>query len=155
MNIGLKFRVFLVLVFFAAVLFIFFLTPLRSDNKTARIKKVAFSNKNLSIQVELADTPQKHALGLMFRKELLGNSGMLFLFKEEGKYSFWMKNMNFPLDIIWIDKDKKIVDIRKNVPVCRDSCESLIPLVKARYVLEVNAGFVDKYQIKLGDEVNF
>ncbi len=132
-------------------LFIFFtfsLTPLRAENKALRIK-------GITVDVEFAGTPQERARGLMFRKSLSDKSGMLFLFDKEDKHSFWMKNMNFPLDIIWISKDRKIVDIMKGVSPCGDSCVSLTPGQEAQYVLEVNAGFADKYLIAPGDEVSF
>ena len=91
----------------------------------------------------------------MFRGGLADNRGMLFLFPQENFYPFWMKNMRFPLDIIWIDKDKRIVDIKTDVPTCNQTCESLTPGDKALYVLEVNAGFAKKNEIKIGDRVSF
>jgi len=63
--------------------------------------------------------------------------------------------MNFALDIIWIDADKKIVDIRENNQPCKESCQSLIPAGQAKYVLEVNAGFIKKNKIKIGEQLNF
>lgn len=91
----------------------------------------------------------------MFRSSLSGNGGMFFIFEKEGSYNFWMKNMNFALDIIWIDADKKIVDIRENNQPCKESCKSLIPAGQAKYALEVNAGFIKKNKIKIGEQVNF
>jgi len=94
-------------------------------------------------------------LGLMFRKSLPDNQGMFFVFNEPDKYAFWMKNVEFPLDIIWINQDKVIIDIKANVSTCRDSCPTLVPQEKAKYVLEVNAGFIEKNQVKIGDKVVF
>ena len=91
----------------------------------------------------------------MFREHLDKESALLFVFKEGGFYGFWMKNMRFPLDIIWISGDNKIVDIKTNVPPCASSCESLIPAAKARYVLEVNSGYVNKHNIKIGERIYF
>ena len=91
----------------------------------------------------------------MFREHLDKESALLFVFKEGGFYGFWMKNMRFPLDIIWVSDDKRIVDIKTNTPPCLSVCESLIPAVKARYVLEVNSGFVNKHNIKIGDRIYF
>ena len=91
----------------------------------------------------------------MFRKTLAEHDGMLFIFQDEDSYSFWMKNMNFPLDIIWVDKDKKIVDIKKNVPACLGPCQPLSPSAKARYVIEVSAGFTDRHSVSIGQEVRF
>lgn len=91
----------------------------------------------------------------MFRKHLAKDRGLLFVFKEEGFYRFWMKNMRFPLDIIWISNDKRIVDIKKNVAPCGSACESLAPLARALYVLEVNSGFVSEHNIKIGQKIDF
>jgi len=91
----------------------------------------------------------------MYRKELAKNKGMLFVFEKEVLPGFWMKNMEFPLDIIWINQDKRIIGINTNVFPCRDSCESIVPPDRIKYALEVNAGFVEKNQIKAGDRVDF
>ncbi len=99
--------------------------------------------------VEIADTPAKRAKGLMFRKSLDENEGMFFIFENEGYHSFWMANTYIPLDIIWFDSDMNIVHIERNVPTCTETgnlralCKSYRPGKKAKYVLEVNAGWVD------------
>lgn len=111
--------------------------------------------KNVCIQAQIADSRQEQERGLMFRKSLADNQGMLFIFDKEAKYGFWTKNMQFPLDIIWISQDKRIVDIKTNVLPCQEPCEILMPNAYARYVLEVNAGFVERNQIKIGEKVNF
>ena len=106
--------------------------------------------------VELARSSREKAMGLMFRKELKSDQGMLFVFEEEGSYSFWMKNMKFPLDIIWINKDREVVFIEENVQPClRDECGKIEPDRKASYVLELIAGRVNEIGIKKGDGVNF
>lgn len=117
------------------------------------MEKVCF--QDTCVQAEIADTASKRAQGLMFRKSLSDNQGMLFVFEQEEQYSFWMKNMQIPLDIIWIDKDKRIVDIKANVPPCKESCQGLTPREKAQYVLEVNAGFVEENKVRVGDKVDF
>jgi len=105
--------------------------------------------------VEMADTDYARDRGLMFRNSLAPEEGMLFAFDKDVLCSMWMKNMRFPLDMLWIDQNKKIVHIRKNVPTCTSSCEIITPPVSARYVIEVNAGFADKHQIKIADTVIF
>ena len=129
------------------------------------IKKVCL--KDVCVQAEIAGTDAQRQKGLMFREGLPENEGMLFVFEKEARYSFWMKNMRFPLDIIWIDKDKRIADIKTNVPACKEiyesfaggnrekSCESFTPYGNALYVLEVNAGFTQKHGIKIGEKVSF
>ena len=91
----------------------------------------------------------------MFRKYLPEDRGMLFVFEEEKIHSFWMKNMLFPLDIIWMDNHKRIVDIYKEALPCKDLCKTITPKAQAKFVLEVNSGFVEKNQLKIGDSVGF
>lgn len=111
--------------------------------------------KNICIKAEIADSAAARERGLMFRQGLKQDQGMLFIFKEQEIHIFWMTNMRFPLDIIWIDTDKRIVDIKESVPPCRQACGNIIPLAEAKYVLEVNAGFVNKNGIKVGDILIF
>ncbi len=102
--------------------------------------------------VELAKTQSEIERGLMNRKELDKNSGMLFIFEKDGIYPFWMKSTLIPLDIIWVDGQGKIVYINQNTQPCKGLiCPQIVPNVRARYVLEVNAGIVSKTGIKAGD----
>lgn len=118
----------------------------------AQDKTVCF--KKICVKVEIADNQEKRTQGLMFREKLGKNEGMLFVFDKENYLNFWMKNMKIPLDIIWLDRNKKIIDIHKNVLPCRDSCPDLTPSQKAQYVLEVNSGFTDKNNISIGQAVS-
>lgn len=101
--------------------------------------------------IEIADNAQTRAQGLMFRHNLNRNAGMLFMFDIEGIYPFWMKNTLIPLDIIWLDKDKKIVDIKTALPCTHDPCPSLANSEQALYVLEINAGLSAKLNLHKGD----
>lgn len=114
-------------------------------------KKVIINEK--SFNVEIADNQIERAQGLMFRKELEENSGMLFLFESSGKHSFWMKNTLIPLDMIWIDENLEIVFIFENAQPCEETCDSITPDKNAKYVLEINSGLVEKYNFKIGDEI--
>ncbi len=103
-------------------------------------------------EVELAASEQERAYGLMFRQHLEENKGMIFVFEEEAKHSFWMKNTMIPLDIIWIDSDNNVVYISKNTPQCKeDPCPVYGPEANSKYVLEVNAGIADKIGLAAGD----
>jgi uncharacterized membrane protein (UPF0127 family) len=116
--------------------------------------KVCF--KDICFDVELAITPAQRKQGLMFRKYLSQNQGMLFVFEDEDKHSFWMKNTFIPLDIIWIDKNKEVVFIERNVQPCeQDICSPIIPEQKAKYVLELNAGTCEDIGLKIKDKINF
>lgn len=118
-----------------------------------QIRDVVFSN--VSVKVEIADSDAKRAQGLMYRNSLDEGKGMLFVFDQESNYSFWMKNMKFPLDLIWINRDKEVVYIYNNFSPCIKNCPSVSPKIQAQYVLEVNAGFVERNHIRVGDRVGF
>ena len=93
----------------------------------------------------------------MFRERLPAGGGMLFIFQEPGPYQFWMKNCKFPIDIIWLGKEKQIVYLSEKTPPCRsDPCPTYGPKQeKALYVLEVASGFAQKEKLKLGMKVRF
>ena len=106
------------------------------------------------ILIEIADTREERELGLGKRESLEENHGMLFVFDQPAPYGFWMKDTNFPLDIIWIDQGKRIIYIKEDVqPSSFPNVYS--PTSPARYVLEVNAGYAKAHQIKVGDELYF
>lgn len=108
------------------------------------------------IYAELAVTDQERQLGLMYRECLNPDQGMLFVFEREEIQSFWMKNMKFSIDIIWLDRDKRIVHIEKNVPPCKnEDCPSYAPPVSSKYVLEIKQGYSEEYDLKLYDRIDF
>lgn len=122
--------------------------------KNLKVNKVCVNNN--CFYVELAQTQEERSKGLMYREILDEDKGMLFIFDEEKEHSFWMKNTLIPLDIIWINKDKEIVHVEKNVQPCvEEKCETFKSSNKAKYVLELNAGQSDKSSIKIGDRFNF
>lgn len=141
----------LLLLSLAFIFFVFY-----SGLQKAKITPVSFPQHNLNIQAEIAKNPYQLTKGLMFRKSLDENKGMLFIFPSESYQSFWMKNTKIPLDIIFISKDKKIVDIKENFLPCQQTfCPSYKSSSPAKYVLEVNADFVQKNKILIGEEVSF
>lgn len=102
------------------------------------------------IDVEIAERAADRWRGLMFREQLGESQGMLFIFPVEEPLSFWMKDTPLPLDIIYLDADRTIVAVRKNtVPYSEESVRSEVP---AKYVVEVNAGFADRYGLETGDK---
>ncbi|PPR79572.1 MAG: hypothetical protein CFH01_00318 [Alphaproteobacteria bacterium MarineAlpha2_Bin1] len=109
------------------------------------------NNKIAEFTIELVNTKEKRERGLMYRKALNKNAGMLFDFKNSKKVSFWMKNTYIPLDIIFIDRRGYIVKTHENaVP---HSIKSIDSEFLVRYVLEINAGLIDKFNINIGDKV--
>ncbi len=108
---------------------------------------------DIKVKVEIADEPLEMSEGLSNRKSLDKNHGMLFVFSTPGQPAFWMKDMEFSIDIIWI-KDDTIVDIAPNLPVvAAEFLSTYSPREPANYVLEVNAGFAAEHGIKVGDRV--
>lgn len=125
--------------------------PLRKDGVLTILSKN--DDASISIDIEVADDEQERTRGLMDRFNLPENAGMLFIFPDEQFRSFWMKNTYISLDIMYINADKEIVSIQKyTLPQNTSSIPSEKP---AMYVLEVNAGFADKYNIKLGDRIRY
>lgn len=106
---------------------------------------------DLTLKAEIAETYSERARGLSGRERISDDQGMLFLFKEPGRYPFWMKGMKFPIDIIWLDKDLKIVEIKKEARP-ESFPEFFQPKAPAEYVLEINAGLSDKHNLKEGDK---
>jgi uncharacterized membrane protein (UPF0127 family) len=105
-------------------------------------------------QAEIADTPEKHAKGLMFRTRIKDDFAMLFVFTEEEIRSFWMKNTLIPLDIIYLNSDKQIVDMYVSVPPCKtDPCPGYESALPARFVVEINGGLAKKLKLKIGDKI--
>ena len=128
----------------------------------ARAQQLAtFSKSKLVIEtakgkfpfdIELALTPPQMEQGLMFRRSLAADAGMLFDYGDPQPIAMWMKNTLIPLDMIFIGKDGKVVDFRERaVPMSLDTIE---PRVPARAVLEVNAGTVSRLGLKVGDTVH-
>ena len=112
--------------------------------------------KNFCVDVELAITNEQRMKGLQLRRELSDHSGMLFIFERLDNYSFWMKDTYIPLDMIWLNEGKKIVEIAADIQPCpNDPCPAVTPRDKALYVLEVNAGLVEKNNIHVGDTADF
>ncbi|UES57643.1 DUF192 domain-containing protein [Roseibium aggregatum] len=109
-------------------------------------------DKEHQFKAEVAATDRQRSMGLMFRKEMPAERGMLFLFEGEGDRYFWMKNTPLPLDIIFIDAKGSIVSIADNTtPFSEDVIPSLGP---AKYVFEINAGLAEKLDISAGDKVS-
>ncbi len=103
------------------------------------------------IDAEIADDNLQRELGMMFRDKLNEDQGMLFIFDTEQPQSFWMKNTILPLDIIYVNSKMEIVKIQKNAePFSENSLPSVKP---AQYVVEVNAGYCEKFGIKEGDRI--
>ncbi len=123
-----------------------------TENKGSH--KVCFNG--YCFRVELAITESEREKGLMFRDHLALNNGMLFVYKHENIYPFWMKNTKIPLDMIWINGQRQVVFIEENVSPCgSDECVPVYPDKRAKYVLEINSGSARKIGLKPGDKLSF
>lgn len=124
-----------------------------------KYKKTTVKINGVKLQVEIADSPAKRTKGLMFRKNLPKDGGMLFVFVNEAKHSFWMANTFIPLDIVWINSNKEVVYIKKEVPPCteniKSACKIYKPNTNAKYVLELNSGKSSDLNIQVGNTINF
>ena len=111
------------------------------------------------IEAELAVTPEQQARGLMFREALPPDRGMLFIFPRVERRPFWMFQTRIPLDMIWIDQDRRIVEIAAHTPPCLSGdpagCPSYGGQADAKYVLEIAAGQAEAHRLSLGDLIVF
>lgn len=105
-----------------------------------------------AFQVEVADTDQERGQGLMYRREMAPDHGMLFVFDRPHRVTMWMKNTPLPLDMLFIGADGRIVDIHeRTVPF---SLDTIAAGRRSLYVLELNGGTVDRLGLAVGDRVS-
>ncbi len=124
------------------------------SDKLSPVKFYPLTIGNTEIKVELAESQGQRERGLSGRKSLPQNQGMLFVFEKPGLYSFWMRDMEFPLDIIWLDADYQVVDMAKNA-LPESYPNFFVPKREALYVLEVNTGWSETNSITLGSPAVF
>ncbi len=109
-----------------------------------------------AVTLEVAATPHQRNLGLMFRPTLADDRGMLFLFPASDRHAIWMKNMLIPIDILWLDEERRILHIEANVPPCRqEPCLIYQPPQPARYVIELAAGAAARADLRNGTTLPF
>jgi uncharacterized membrane protein (UPF0127 family) len=112
------------------------------------------SGKVLKVEVMVED--HDRARGLMFRDSLDRDRGMLFVFELLDFHGIWMKNCKFPIDIVWLDDQKKIVHVEEGAPPCaKEPCPVFSPLRRAAYVVELNAGQARREKAVVGEAVSF
>ncbi len=124
-------------------------------SKMTKFKTRKISINNRGFTAYIADTPLKQAVGLMFRAKLRKNECMVFAFRTAQKYGIWMRNMNFPIDIIWLDGQKRVVYIKHNAKPARGlDFTTHRPSAIARYVLELPSGTAKNIKINTGQRVS-
>ncbi|VAW09976.1 FIG00652343: hypothetical protein [hydrothermal vent metagenome] len=106
-----------------------------------------------TFNIEFAESDYETETGLMYRQGMAENEGMLFIFDDDRLHNFYMKNTEFSLDIIFIDKNMKIASFQENAqPYSKTLLSSQVPI---QYVLEVNAGLAEKWLLEIGDKIEF
>ena len=144
--------------FAAALLTLCACGPKATDVEDLNITEVTFPNgKTVKAETMVRDIDQMR--GMMFRDSLAKDRGMLFIHSEEGNVPYWMYQVRIPLDIIWMDHDRRIVEISANTPACTSKssrdCPSYGGHQKARYVLELAGGGAALYGLTVGDTLSF
>ena len=138
---------------------------LQSNNNTSSIgadffpnyKKTTISINGINVTMAIASTDEQRIRGLSGIEKMNENEGMLFLFDKPSKQGFWMNKMNFPIDIIWLNSNNKVVHIEKQLEPCKLflACPVYNPEVDSLYVIELRSGFADNHSIKNDMIINF
>jgi uncharacterized protein len=112
---------------------------------------------NFDLTVYLAMTNEQIIKGLVIKDQLKENEGMLFVYQLPAKYTFSMRGMKFPIDIIWLDNARKVIHIEHSLEPCPSDidCPKYIPSAAALYVLETIAGFSNRHDVKIGTQIDF
>lgn len=135
-------------VFFACTLAALLLAGAAQAQEPLPIRTLSLGKH--TIQAEIADTPDTRAIGLMDRRSLATDHGMLFVFEQEGMPCFWMKNTPLPLDIAFVDQDGVIVNIAAMQPF---DLQSHCPVRPIRYALEMEQGWFAKAKKQAGERI--
>lgn len=120
---------------------------------------VPLNIRDLSISAQVASSAADKRKGLSKRDSLPISEGMLFVFEQKGLYAIWMKDMRFPIDIIWINEDKSVIHIVESAAPEPGKVDKELTVYKptsdAKYILEINAGLVKHHNLQIGDKVSF
>jgi uncharacterized membrane protein (UPF0127 family) len=140
-------------------------TELQSNNNSSasdtdffpNYQKTTISIDGINVSMAIASTDEQRIRGLSGLEKMNENEGMIFLFDEPSMQGFWMNKMNFPIDIIWLDSNSKVVHIEKKLEPCKIflACPVYNPQVDSLYVIELRSGFTDDHSIKNGVIINF
>jgi uncharacterized protein len=136
----------------------------QSNNKTSKnnldffpqYNKTTISINGIKVLFAIASTDEQRIKGLSGLGKLNENEGMIFIFDEPSKQGFWMNEMNFPIDIIWLDSNGKVVHVEKNLEPCRlfMTCPVYKPQLDSLYVIELRSGFTSDHSIKNGSIID-
>jgi uncharacterized membrane protein (UPF0127 family) len=127
--------------------------PPSNDSKYLKAKVTV---KDFELNADVPITNKLMAKGLAVKNQLKENEAMLFVFEEPARHPFWMKDMKFPIDIIWLDSDIKVVHFEQNLQPCVSVfiCTSYSPDIDSQYVLETVAGFTQRHNVSVGTNID-
>ena len=138
------------------IFFAFALISCFSDVHARRLSSDQLCIEKTCFNVEFAMTLQERMRGLMFRNSMKASEGMLLVFEESDQHSIWMKNVKFSLDLLWVDENRTIQSIEKEVPPCLEMpCPQYNPGVDSLYVLELLGGSTDRYHFQIGQKLHW
>lgn len=137
----------------AVCIFLFIASYAAPSDERCLISLNSSDGKKIKINAEIADNDSEREMGLMFRKSMDENEGMLFVFEKEKKLNFWMKNTYIPLDIAYIDRNGIINEIYHMKPL--DVSVTYNSIKPAMFALEVNLGWFSRHKIKTGSKIEF
>src|SRR5918995_762715 len=123
----------------------------------SRYLKAKVTVKDFELNADVPITNELISKGLAVKNQLKENEAMLFIFEESAKHSFWMKDMKFPIDIIWLDSARKVVHIERNLQPCASVfiCTGYRPSADSQYVLETVAGFAQRHNVNIRSDIDF
>jgi uncharacterized membrane protein (UPF0127 family) len=125
-----------------------------ADSLPAVVPLTLPSGKVLQVEVMVSD--EDRAMGLMFRPSLPADRGLLFRFERSDFHGIWMKNCRFPIDIVWLDEERKVVDVKEAAPPCKaEPCPVYLPMRRATWVVEINSGQARREKLVRGASVSF
>jgi uncharacterized protein len=126
---------------------------LSADNEYLKAKVTV---KGFELNADVPITSELMVKGLAVKNQLKESEAMLFVFEESAQHSFWMKDMKFPIDIMWLDSDGKVVHIEQNLQPCVSvlTCTSYSPDIDSQYVLETVAGFSQRHNTSVGTNID-
>lgn len=148
------------------LVFFCFMAACKNETRVVKTETIAFQKEGeltirkaetdsiiARIDIEIADSDYETQTGLMYRDGMEDNQGMLFVFEEPAYHSFYMKNTKFSIDIIFIDEDLRIASFKERAkPLDEAGLNSEVPV---QYVLEVNAGLAERWQLDIGDRIDY
>lgn len=138
-----------------SILFAFVCTNTTIADTALETGLVHFKNQNFNIKVEIAVNQQQRETGLMYRQSLAADKGMLFVYNDQDLRGVWMKNTLLPLDVLFLNHKAEIIAMLPKLPPCHQNpCPIYHSQLPATYILEVNAGFIDNHQLKIGQALH-